>query len=104
MNATFSTTCLRTCRAAREASKRKLLPTHWMRRSAIWKRRFPIATQPLSNADGPKEKTVRMKMEKIALTQSQMNLMLVAVEHGFKQCEKGLNLEAALVSVFDLYE
>jgi len=45
-----------------------------------------------------------MKMEKIALTQSQMNLMLVAVEHGFKQCEKGFNLEAALMSVFDLYE
>lgn len=43
-------------------------------------------------------------MRKIALTQSQMNVMLVAVEHGFKQCEKGNNLQAALASVFDLYE
>lgn len=43
-------------------------------------------------------------MEKIALTQSQMNVMLLAVEHGYKQCEKGHNLQAALASVFDLYE
>jgi hypothetical protein len=43
-------------------------------------------------------------MEKIKLTQSQMNVMLVAVEHGYKQCEKGNNIQAALASVFDLYE
>lgn len=43
-------------------------------------------------------------MEKIALTSDQMNVMLVAVEHGFKQCEKGNNLQAALASVYDLYE
>lgn len=43
-------------------------------------------------------------MEKIKLTQAQMNIMLVAVEHGYKQCEKGMNLQAAMASVFDLYE
>lgn len=43
-------------------------------------------------------------MEKIAITQGQMNLVLMAVEHGFKQREKGNNLEAALASVFELYE
>lgn len=43
-------------------------------------------------------------MEKIKLTQSQMNIMLLAVEHGFKQHEKGNNLEAALMSIYDLYE
>jgi hypothetical protein len=43
-------------------------------------------------------------MERISLTQSQMNVMLVAVEHGYKQREKGASLEAALASVFDLYE
>lgn len=42
--------------------------------------------------------------EKIKLTNAQMNVMLVAVEHGYKQCEKGANLEAALASVYDLYE
>lgn len=42
--------------------------------------------------------------EKIRLTNAQMNVMLVAVEHGFKQCEKGVNLQAALASVYDLYE
>lgn len=43
-------------------------------------------------------------MEKIAITQGQMNLVLMAVEHGFRQCEKGNNLEAARASVFELYE
>lgn len=43
-------------------------------------------------------------MEKIALTQDKMNVMLLAVEHGYKQCEKGHNLQAALASVFEIYE
>lgn len=43
-------------------------------------------------------------MKKIMLNNAQMNLMLVAVEHGYKQCEKGVNLKAALASVYDMYE
>lgn len=39
----------------------------------------------------------------IPISQQQMNLILMAVEHGYRQCEKGNNLEAALVSVFSLY-
>lgn len=42
--------------------------------------------------------------ERIKLTQGQMNIMLVAVEHGYRQCEKGANLGTALASVYDLYE
>jgi hypothetical protein len=42
--------------------------------------------------------------DRIKLTQSQMNVMLLAVEHGYRQCEKGHNLQAALASVFELYE
>lgn len=49
-------------------------------------------------------KEMQRRTEKIKLTNSQMNLMLVAVEHGFQQCEKGNNLEAAFMSVYDLYE
>jgi len=40
---------------------------------------------------------------KIEITQTQMNLMLAAVEHGFKARERGQNLEAALLGVMDLY-
>lgn len=43
-------------------------------------------------------------MSKIRLTNAQMNVMLVAVEHGYKQCEKGANLQTALGSVHDMYE
>jgi hypothetical protein len=43
-------------------------------------------------------------MEKIRITMSQMNTMLVAVEHGYKQREKGNSIEQALASVYDLYE
>lgn len=43
-------------------------------------------------------------MEKIQVTQQQMNLILMAVEYGYKQAEKGNNLEAAWRSIFDLYE
>lgn len=41
--------------------------------------------------------------EKIIVTQREMNLILMALEHGFRECERGKNLEAALVGVFDLY-
>lgn len=44
------------------------------------------------------------RLEKIKLTQGQMNVMLLAVEHGYKQHEKGASLEAALASVFELYD
>ncbi len=43
-------------------------------------------------------------MEKIAISQAQMNTFLIAVEHGFREHERGKNLEGALASVFDLYE
>ena len=39
----------------------------------------------------------------IYVTQTQMNLILTAVEHGFRQAEKGNNLEKALSSVFEMY-
>lgn len=45
-----------------------------------------------------------MKAERVKISQSQMNVMLLAVEHGYKQCEKGHNLQAAMASVFELYE
>lgn len=40
---------------------------------------------------------------KIEVTQTQMNLILAAVEHGFREGERGKNLEAALSGVFELY-
>lgn len=40
---------------------------------------------------------------KIEITQTQMNLMLAAVEHGFRACERGKNLESALSGLLDLY-
>lgn len=43
-------------------------------------------------------------MERAKVTQSQMNLILMAVEYGVRQCEKGKNLQAALEGVFELYE
>lgn len=43
-------------------------------------------------------------MERLKISQQQMNLILMAVEHGVRQCEKGRNLQAALASVFELYE
>ncbi len=43
-------------------------------------------------------------MEKIKVTLSQMNLLLAAVEHGFRENERGKNLQGALASVFDMYE
>lgn len=43
-------------------------------------------------------------MEKTKVTLGMMNLALVAIEHGYKQCERGNNLEAALLSAYDLFE
>ncbi len=43
-------------------------------------------------------------MKKMKVTNQQMNLILMAVEHGVRQAEKGNNLQAALASVFDLFE
>lgn len=43
-------------------------------------------------------------MERIKITQGQMNLMLAAVEHGFREHERGKNLQAAIASIFDMYE
>jgi hypothetical protein len=43
-------------------------------------------------------------MEKIVVTQTQMNLLLTAVEYGFRAHEHGKNLQAALAGVNDLYE
>lgn len=43
-------------------------------------------------------------MKKLKVTQQQMNIILMAVEHGFREGERGKNLEGALASVFDLYE
>lgn len=42
-------------------------------------------------------------MKPIAVTHQQMNLILMAVEHGFREHERGKNLQGALSSVFDLY-
>lgn len=41
---------------------------------------------------------------KVKVPLTQMNLILVAVEYGFKQCERGKNLDAAFLSVYDLFE
>lgn len=42
-------------------------------------------------------------MTPIHVTNSQMNLILMAVEHGFREHERGKNLQGALASVFELY-
>jgi len=47
---------------------------------------------------------MKPKLERIALTQGQMNLVLMAVEHGFREHERGKNLQGALESVFKLYK
>ncbi len=43
-------------------------------------------------------------MKRLQITQQQMNLILMAVEHGFREHERGKNLEGALAGVFELYE
>jgi len=43
-------------------------------------------------------------MERIKISHQQMNVILMAVEHGFRQAEKGKNLQEALASVFKLFE
>lgn len=41
---------------------------------------------------------------KIKITQGQMNTILTAVEHGFREAERGKNLQAALAGVHEIYE
>lgn len=41
--------------------------------------------------------------DRVRVTEGQMRLMLFAVEHGYRQCEKGHNLQAALASVHAMY-
>lgn len=43
-------------------------------------------------------------MKPILVTPQQMNLILMAVEHGFREHERGKNLEGALAGVFALYQ
>lgn len=44
-----------------------------------------------------------MNLEPISISHEQMNLILMAVEHGFREHERGSNLQGALASVFKLY-
>lgn len=39
-----------------------------------------------------------------AVPLSIMNLMLVAAERGYKDCEAGKNLQAAFMSIHDMFE
>lgn len=41
--------------------------------------------------------------DRVRISEGQMRLILIAVEHGFRQYEKGQNLQAALASVHDMY-
>lgn len=43
-------------------------------------------------------------LERTKLNLSQMNDILLGIEYGYKQCEKGHNLQAALASAFELFE
>lgn len=45
-----------------------------------------------------------MSPEPFPVTQEQMNLILMAVEHGFREHERGKNLQGALEGVFKLYQ
>lgn len=42
-------------------------------------------------------------MKPIHVTLRQMNLILMAVERGFREHERGKNLQGALASVYELY-
>jgi hypothetical protein len=42
-------------------------------------------------------------VKQIPVSQQQMNLILMAVEHGFREHERGKNLQGALASVFEIY-
>lgn len=41
--------------------------------------------------------------DRTIITEGQMRLILFAVEHGYVQCEKGNNLQAALATVHEMY-
>jgi hypothetical protein len=43
-------------------------------------------------------------MEKIKVPLPIMNLMIVAAERGYKDCESGKNLQAAFMSIHDMFE
>jgi hypothetical protein len=41
--------------------------------------------------------------DRVRVSEGQMRLILFAVEHGYRQCEKGQSLQAALASVHAMY-
>ncbi len=41
--------------------------------------------------------------DRVTVSEGQMRLILFAVEHGYRQCEKGQNLQAALHTVHEMY-
>ena len=61
----------------------------------------PVTTKQLREYHKPPEGAKAVRFQ---ITQGQMNLILMAVDHGYRMCERGHNLQAALASVFDLYE
>lgn len=43
-------------------------------------------------------------LKPVIITQQQLGVILIAVEHGFKACERGWNLDKAKQSVYELYQ
>lgn len=43
-------------------------------------------------------------MDRIKITFSQMNVLLMGVEYGFKAHERGNNLERTMAGVYEIYE
>ena len=41
--------------------------------------------------------------DKTRITEGEMRVILFAVEHGYRQCENGRNLQAALASVHAMF-
>lgn len=41
--------------------------------------------------------------DRVRITEGEMRVILFAVEHGYRQCEKSQNLQAALASVHNMY-
>jgi hypothetical protein len=63
--------------------------------------------QPASLAAGDRDAALagdQGAVAKMKISHQQMNLILMAVEHGFREGERGKNLQGALASVFELYE
>jgi hypothetical protein len=42
-------------------------------------------------------------IDRTRITEGEMRVILFAVEHGYRQCEKGHNLQAALASVHAMF-